>query len=86
MGVRRCPTSTHPNTNQGRPEGRPVYFTDASKPLIAKVYRRDKLGAGAEIAGPALIQEHGTTTVLFEHDKCRVADSGELIIVVGDVR
>jgi N-methylhydantoinase A len=65
---------------------RPVYFTDASKPLTAKVYRRDKLGAGAEIAGPALIQEHGTTTVLFEHDNCRVADSGELIIVVGDVR
>ena len=32
---------------------RPVYFTDASKPLTAKVYRRDKLGAGAEIAGPA---------------------------------
>ena len=51
-----------------------------------KVYRRDKLGAGTEIAGPALIQEHGTTTVLFEHDNCRVADSGELIIVVGDVR
>jgi N-methylhydantoinase A len=65
---------------------RPVYFTDASKPLTAKVYRRDKLGAGVEIAGPALIQEHGTTTVLFEHDNCRVAESGELIIVVGDVR
>ena len=44
---------------------------------------RSKLGAGAEIAGPALIQEHGTTTVLFERDKCRVADSGELIISVG---
>jgi N-methylhydantoinase A len=65
---------------------RPVYFTDASKPITAKIYRRDKLGAGAEITGPALIQEHGTTTVLFEHDSCRVADSGELIIVVGDVR
>jgi N-methylhydantoinase A len=65
---------------------RAVYFTDASKPLTAKVYRRDQLGAGAEIAGPALIQEHGTTTVLFESDECRVADSGELIISVGGVR
>jgi N-methylhydantoinase A len=65
---------------------RAVYFTDAGKPLAAEVYRRDKLGAGAEIAGPALIQEHGTTTVLFESDKCRVADSGELIISVGGVR
>ena len=65
---------------------RAVYFSSASQPLAAKVYRRDKLGAGAEIAGPALIQEHGTTTVLFENDKCRVADSGELIISVGGVR
>jgi N-methylhydantoinase A len=65
---------------------RAVYFTDASKPLTAKVYRRERLGASAEIAGPALIQEHGTTTVLFENDKCRVADSGELIISVGGVR
>ena len=45
---------------------RQAYFSSASKPLTAKVYRRDTLGAGAEIAGPALIQEHGTTTVLFE--------------------
>jgi N-methylhydantoinase A len=62
---------------------RRAYFTSASKPLTAKVYRRDGLGAGAEIAGPALIQEHGTTTVLFENDRCRVAESGELIIAVG---
>jgi N-methylhydantoinase A len=62
---------------------RRAYFTSASKPLAAKVYRRDDLGAGAEISGPALIQEHGTTTVLFESDRCRVAGSGELIISVG---
>ncbi len=65
---------------------RPAYFTSASKPLIAKVYRRDTLAAGAQIAGPALIQEHGTTTVLFENDQCRVADSGELIITIGGTR
>jgi N-methylhydantoinase A len=63
---------------------REVYFSDARKPQRAKVYRRDQLGAGAKIAGPALIQEHGTTTVLFEHDACEVAPSGELIIAVGD--
>jgi N-methylhydantoinase A len=62
---------------------RAVYFSSARKPLTAKVYRREQLGAGAEIAGPALIQEHGTTTVLFEHDTCKVANSGELIIKVG---
>jgi N-methylhydantoinase A len=62
---------------------RAAYFTSAVKPLTAKVYRREDLSAGAEIAGPALIQEHGTTTVLFENDQCRVADSGELIITIG---
>ena len=50
--------------------------------MTCPVYRREQLGAGAEIVGPALIQEHGTTTVLFARDRCRVAP-GELIIQVG---
>ena len=41
------------------------------------------LKAGTRIVGPALIQEHGTTTVLFKKDDCKVAPSGELIIKVG---
>ena len=53
------------------------------KPVRCPVYQRADLGAGARIAGPALIEEHGTTTVLFEGDTCRVAPSGELIIDVG---
>jgi N-methylhydantoinase A len=65
---------------------REVYFSDARKPLSAKVYRRDRLAAGSKIAGPALIQEHGTTTVLFENDCCEVAPSGELIVAVGGSR
>jgi len=65
---------------------RPVYFSSAAKPLPAKIYRRETLSAGATIAGPALVQEHGTTTVLFENDTCRVADTGELIISVGGAR
>jgi N-methylhydantoinase A len=62
---------------------RSAYFSSAGKPVTAKVYQRDHLGAGVHIAGPALVQEHGTTTVLFEHDACKVAASGELIIAVG---
>jgi len=52
----------------------------------AVVLSRSHLGADAEIAGPALIQEHGTTTVLFERDRCRVAASGELIIAIREAR
>ncbi|MEW6452132.1 MAG: hydantoinase/oxoprolinase family protein [Pseudomonadota bacterium] len=65
---------------------RKAYFSSAKEALTAKVYRRTELGAGAELSGPALIQEHGTTTVLFENDHCRVAPSGELIISIGGVR
>ncbi len=54
-----------------------------SKPLTCPVYQRAALGADSRVAGPALIQEHGTTTVLFERDACTVAPSGELIITVG---
>src|SRR6185295_7854038 len=64
---------------------RPVYLSDAGKPVPCPVYRREALGAGARISGPGLIQEHGTTTVLFERDECTVAASGELIISVGAV-
>ena len=62
---------------------REVYFSDTRKAVPCPVYQRETLGAGSEIAGPALIQEHGTTTVLFERDACTVAPSGELIIAVG---
>jgi N-methylhydantoinase A len=62
---------------------REVYVSDPRKALACPVYERAALGAGNEIAGPALIQEHGTTTVLFERDACAVAPSGELIITVG---
>ena len=50
---------------------------------LGPVYQRMYLGARAQIAGPALIQEHGTTTVLFAGDSCTVAASGELILTVG---
>jgi N-methylhydantoinase A len=62
---------------------RAVYLADAGKPVHCPVYERAALGAESCIAGPALIQEHGTTTVLFERDICTVAPSGELVITVG---
>jgi N-methylhydantoinase A len=62
---------------------RAVFFADARKPVRCPIYQRDDLTAGARIAGPAIVQELGTTTVLFKGDTCRVARSGELIIDVG---
>ncbi len=62
---------------------RPVYLGNAKKPVACPVYARDALVAGARLRGPALIEEHGTTTVLYPGDACHVAPSGELIIAVG---
>jgi len=62
---------------------RDVYFSNVRKAVRCPVYQRDLLKAGFRVVGPALIQEHGTTTVLFSKDECKVAPSGELIIHVG---
>jgi N-methylhydantoinase A len=61
---------------------RDVYF-NAAAAVSTPVYRRDELAAGTVVAGPAIVQELGTTTVLFEGDVGTVADSGELIVSVG---
>ncbi|MBX5437404.1 MAG: hydantoinase/oxoprolinase family protein [Alicyclobacillaceae bacterium] len=62
---------------------RPVYLEDARTPVECPVYYRETLPPGFEIHGPALIQEYASTTVLFGQDRCRVAETGELIISVG---
>jgi N-methylhydantoinase A len=62
---------------------RDVYLDDPNKPVACPVYERSDLGAGSRIVGPALIQEHGTTTVLFGGDTLDMAPSGEMIITVG---
>lgn len=46
------------------------------------VYARASLGAGARIEGPALIEEHGTTTLIDSGDVLTVAPGGELVIAV----
>jgi len=65
---------------------RQVFLADARKPTVCPVYQRHDLGAGTRISGPALVEEHGTTTVLFKTDVCRVAESGELIVMVGGAK
>ena len=85
--IGKRPTLKFPRLGKGRANAishrRDVYFTDSKKAVRCPVYQREKLTAGTRIAGPALVQEHGTTTVLFHKDVCTVAPSGELIIKVG---
>jgi N-methylhydantoinase A len=47
------------------------------------VYARDTLPAGTEIEGPALIEEYGSTTVMFAGDRAKISETGEIIITLG---
>jgi N-methylhydantoinase A/oxoprolinase/acetone carboxylase beta subunit len=46
------------------------------------IYERAALAAGTIFDGSALIQEYGSTTVVFPQDRCEVARTGELVISV----
>ncbi|OGA77372.1 MAG: 5-oxoprolinase [Betaproteobacteria bacterium RIFCSPLOWO2_12_FULL_65_14] len=48
-----------------------------------RTYRRDALKAGNRIAGPALVEEHASTTVLEPGDALRVDRYGNLVIAIG---
>jgi N-methylhydantoinase A len=88
--IGKRPKLKFPNLRSGRASkarGRhPVYFGSSDKPVSCPVHARAELRAGARLSGPGLIEEHGTTTVLYAGDTCRVAPSGELIIAVGGTR
>jgi N-methylhydantoinase A len=60
---------------------RKAFFDDGF--VETPTYKRDALLAGNRIAGPALIEEHASTTVLFPRDSVEVDSLGNLVIAVG---
>lgn len=63
---------------------RPVSFDGKFRP--APTYRRAELLAGNKIAGPALIEEHASTTVLMPGDRMTVDAWGNLVIAVAGAK
>jgi N-methylhydantoinase A len=61
-----------------RASRRPVYFHDGYQE--AAVYLRDGLGTGQSVAGPAVIEESGSTTILPPGWLARVLAHGELML------
>jgi N-methylhydantoinase A len=57
---------------------RPVYFD--GKFRDTPVYERAALGAGAQLDGPAIVEEFGSTTVVFRGQHLEVDPHGILII------
>jgi N-methylhydantoinase A len=75
-------------TAAARAGKRPVYFGDgATRGFVATpTYRRAALDAGNRIRGPALIEEHASTTVLMPGDALEVDAFGNLVIAVAGGR
>jgi N-methylhydantoinase A len=86
-GVMRKPTQATINAGQRKPPvaasagKRQVFFGTGFEPT--PTYRRAALLASNRINGPALIEEHASTTVLMPGDACEVDAYGNLVIAVG---
>ena len=65
---------------------KPVYFRSAGDYVSTAVYKRDLLKNGNLIQGPALIEEHASTTVVQPGDTVRVDPFGNLQISIGSDR
>jgi len=70
----RHPASLRPETM------RPVYFGKAGGWMTAKVYDRNALAPGFEAPGPAIIEEYGSTTLIWPGDRFAIGDLGEIRI------
>jgi N-methylhydantoinase A len=63
-----------------------VYFRSAGQFVETPVYRRDLLKSGNEFEGPALVEEHASTTLVQPGDSVKVDQLGNLQISIGSDR
>ena len=69
-----------PAAGSGRPHAhREVYF-EGEAPLETPVYRRAALAAGSVVAGPAIIDEMDSTTLVPPRSEVEVGGDGSLIV------
>jgi N-methylhydantoinase A len=62
---------------------RPVYFGEARDYVRTPIFKRSALRAGDRISGPALIEEHASTTVVHPGDRLEVDAYGNLVVEIG---
>ena len=63
---------------------RPVYFPGAGGFVSTAVYDRYRLGIGDTLAGPAVVEEEGSTLVVGPRAAARVSASGNIIMTLAD--
>ena len=68
--------------SSARRGGRRVYFSELGRAVATPTFAREALRAGNRIAGPALVEEHASTTVVLPGDRLQVDSFGNLVIDV----
>jgi len=72
-------------SGEGRPqEQRAVYFGDAGGMQDTAIYDRHGLDVGFKATGPAVIEEYGSTTVVWPGDRFEIGPMGEIRIFCGE--
>jgi N-methylhydantoinase A len=69
---------THPGTGDARKGTRAVYFDDGY--AETPIHDRYRMGPGTTLAGPAIVEERESTTVVGPGATARVAEDGSLIV------
>lgn len=84
--VHRLPAGVLAGAEPLQPEGqildetRAVVLDGVSEPVLARILRRDALPAGFTFAGPAIVEQADTTTLVHPGWGGRVDDEGNLIL------
>lgn len=73
----------HRESNSAPKEVRSVYFREGGW-LAVPVFDRESLGAGFTVAGPAIVEEPNTSTLVIGGQQLRIDPYGNLIIEMGD--
>jgi N-methylhydantoinase A len=58
-------------------------FDDAAAPVETRVFQRSALPPGFKADGPALIEEYGSTTLVWPGDRFFIGMLGEITIQIG---
>lgn len=75
--------SSDADPQQAEIRRKPVFF-DSTGFVETPIYNRQLLRSGNQINGPALIEEHASTTVISPSDQVLVDDFGNLDIAIGE--
>lgn len=65
---------------------RETYFSEFGQFVTTPVYDRRLLAPGSEFAGPAIVEQMDTTTLILPGDRCTVDDYRNLVITVDPTR